>query len=57
MIRLFLCNALYKKRKGKCKIYHSTIDVRLSKNGETADDKIFMVVQPDIVVVCDPLEN
>ena len=43
-----------KKRKGKCKIYHSPIDVRLPKNGETADDKIFTVVQPDIVVVCDP---
>jgi Uma2 family endonuclease len=43
-----------KRRKGKCKIFHSPIDVRLPKNGETADDKIFNVVQPDIVVVCDP---
>ena len=43
-----------KKRNGKCKIYHSPIDVRLPKNGETADNKIYTVVQPDIVVVCDP---
>ena len=43
-----------KKRKGKCKIFHSPIDVRLPKNGETADNMIFTVVHPDIVVVCDP---
>ena len=43
-----------KKRKGKCEVIHAPIDVRLPKNGETADDKIFTVVQPDIVVVCDP---
>jgi Uma2 family endonuclease len=42
-----------KKRKGKCKVIHAPIDVRLPKNGEIADDKIFNVVQPDIVVVCD----
>ena len=43
-----------KKRKGKCKIYHSPVDVRLPKNMEKADSKIYTVVQPDIVVVCDP---
>ena len=43
-----------KRKKGKCKIFHAPIDVRLPENGETADDKIFTVVQPDIVVVCDP---
>jgi len=43
-----------KKRKGKCKVFHAPVDVRLPKNGETADDKIFTVVQPDICVVCDP---
>ena len=42
------------KRKGKCKVFHAPIDVRLPKNGEIADDKIYNVVQPDIVVVCDP---
>ena len=43
-----------KKRKGVCKIFHSPIDVRLPKNRETDDSKIYTVVQPDIVVVCDP---
>jgi Uma2 family endonuclease len=43
-----------KKRKGKCKVFHAPVDVRLPKNSETADDKIYTVVQPDICVVCDP---
>jgi len=43
-----------KKRKGKCKIFHGQVDVRLPKNGETADNKIYTVFQPDICVVCDP---
>ncbi|GHT76033.1 hypothetical protein FACS189413_09040 [Bacteroidia bacterium] len=43
-----------KKRQGKCKIFHAPFDVRLPKNEETADNKIFTVVQPDICVVCDP---
>ena len=42
-----------RKRKGKCKIFTAPFDVRLPKNGEMADDKIFDVVQPDICVVCD----
>ncbi len=42
------------KRKGKCKIIHAPFDVRLPKNGETADNKIYTVVQPDIIVVCNP---
>ena len=41
------------RRKGKCKIYTAPFDVRLPKNGETADDEIYNVVQPDICVVCD----
>jgi len=43
-----------KRRKGKCKIYTAPFDVRLPINGETADDKIYNVVQPDICVICDP---
>jgi Uma2 family endonuclease len=43
-----------RKRKGKCKIFTAPFDVRFPKNGETDNDKIFDVVQPDIVVVCDP---
>ncbi len=42
------------KRKGKCEVLHAPIDVRLPKNKETADNKIYTVLQPDICVVCDP---
>ena len=41
------------KKKGKCHIYYAPFDVRFPKNGETADDKIYDVVQPDICVICD----
>jgi Uma2 family endonuclease len=42
-----------RKRKGKCQVFIAPFDVRLTKNGETEDDKIFTVVQPDICVICD----
>ena len=42
------------KNKGQCEVYYAPVDVRLPKNGETANDKIYTVVQPDIFVVCDP---
>jgi len=45
--------AVLKKNKGKCKVYAAPFDVRFPKNGETADDRIDTVVQPDICVVCD----
>ena len=35
-----------------CKVYSAPIDVLLPKNGETENDKIYDVVQPDIFVVC-----
>ena len=38
----------------KCEIYSAPFDVRLPINGETKDGKIYNVVQPDLVVVCDP---
>ncbi|MDR1022482.1 MAG: Uma2 family endonuclease [Prevotellaceae bacterium] len=41
------------RRKGKCEVFAAPFDVRLPKNGEKDDDKIFSVVQPDIVVICD----
>jgi Uma2 family endonuclease len=41
------------KNKGKCKVYYAPFDVRFPQNGETAHDKIYTVVQPDICVVCD----
>ncbi|MDR1342168.1 MAG: Uma2 family endonuclease [Prevotellaceae bacterium] len=43
-----------KQRSGKCKVFVAPFDVRLPKNGEKDDNKIFSVVQPDIVVICDP---
>jgi len=42
------------REKSKCKVYTAPFDVRLPVDGETEDNKIFNVVQPDIVVVCDP---
>jgi Uma2 family endonuclease len=42
-----------KQRKLPCKVY-PVIDVCLPQNGETADDEIYNVVQPDVCVICDP---
>jgi Uma2 family endonuclease len=42
-----------KRNNGRCKVYSAPFDVRLPKNSETADDKIYTVVQPDISVICD----
>ena len=42
-----------KKNNGKCEVISAPFDVRFPKNGETAHDKIYTVVQPDICVVCD----
>jgi Uma2 family endonuclease len=41
------------RNKGKCKVFYAPFDVRFPKQGETADDKIDTVVQPDICVICD----
>ena len=51
---LSIMRSFVKKRKGKCKVFHAPFDVRLPKNGERENDKIFTVVQPDVCVVCDP---
>ena len=51
---LVKAGSFIKNKKGKCEIYHAPFDVRLPLNGETADDKIYNVVHPDICVVCDP---
>lgn len=37
-----------------CKVYAAPFDVRLPVSNEKDDKKIYNVVQPDIVVVCDP---
>jgi len=44
---------ILKKHNGICKVFTAPFDVRFPKQGETADDKIDTVVQPDICVVCD----
>jgi len=49
-LSLMIGNALKGHR---CKIYAAPFDVRLPDKGE-ADGNIVTVVQPDIVVVCDP---
>ena len=36
-----------------CRYYASPFDVRLSKNRQDSEKKVFTVVQPDICVVCD----
>ena len=41
------------RNKGKCEVFHAPFDVRFPKQGETADNQIDTVVQPDICVVCD----
>jgi Uma2 family endonuclease len=50
----FFMELFVRKRKGRCKVYHAPFDVRLPGNGETADNEIYTVVQPDICVICDP---
>ena len=42
------------RRKGKCEIHHAPFDVRIPQNGETEDNMIYTVVQPDVCVICDP---
>jgi Uma2 family endonuclease len=50
---LFKLRSIILKNKGRCKVFTAPFDVRFPKQGETADDKIDTVVQPDICVVCD----
>jgi Uma2 family endonuclease len=52
LIGLFM-GVFVRTNNGKCQIFHAPFDVRLPRNNETADDKIFDVVQPDICVICD----
>jgi len=44
---------IVKKYKRNCLVFYAPFDVRLPENGETDNDKIYTVVQPDICVVCD----
>lgn len=41
--------------KGKtCRMYHAPYDVRFPENPDESDENIDAVVQPDILIVCDP---
>jgi Uma2 family endonuclease len=42
------------RNRGLCEVFTAPFDVRLPRNGETENHRIYTVVQPDIVVVCDP---
>ena len=42
-----------RRSKGRCQVFYAPFDVRFYRHGETADDKIDTVVQPDICVICD----
>ncbi|MDR0794016.1 MAG: Uma2 family endonuclease [Chitinophagaceae bacterium] len=46
-------DSIVRKNKAKCKVYSAPFDVRFPKHGETADNKIDTVVQPDICIICD----
>ncbi|HMK65107.1 MAG TPA: Uma2 family endonuclease [Thermodesulfobacteriota bacterium] len=53
-ISVSLVDQLFQYVKGKeCEVYHAPFDVRLPEGNEK-DEEIRTVVQPDIVVVCDP---
>ena len=44
---------IVEQKKCNCEVFPAPFDVRFPKRGETADDRIDTVVQPDICVVCD----
>jgi Uma2 family endonuclease len=44
---------LIRRHSGHCKVFSAPFDVRLPVNGETEDGKIYTVVQPDVIVLCD----
>ena len=50
----FLIQSYLKKQKGVCEVYPAPLDVRFVNAQNDVDDLIDTVVQPDIVVVCDP---
>jgi len=50
----WILKTVVKKNKGKCEVFCAPFDVRFPKLGDTSDNKIDTVVQPDICVICDP---
>jgi Uma2 family endonuclease len=54
-ISIELSSQIHQHLKGKsCKVYTAPFDVRLPEKHDATDDEIETVVQPDIVVICDP---
>jgi Uma2 family endonuclease len=54
-ISIALASQFYIHLKGKpCKVYEAPFDVRLAERVDAQDELTCTVVQPDIVVVCDP---
>lgn len=52
-IGFIISNEIYNYLKGKpCKAYYAPFDVRLPNKKGDPDDKIYTVVQPDIMVIC-----
>ena len=50
---LWNLESIVRMNKGTCEVFTAPFNVRFPKQGETADDKIDTVIQPDICVVCD----
>lgn len=56
-ISWIISGELYHYLKNKpCQAFSAPFDVRLPRKGENEDQEIFIVVQPDICVICDPLK-
>ena len=45
--------SFFRNNKSKCQLFHAPLDIRFPKEGVLDDDKIYTVVQPDIVIICD----
>ncbi len=54
-ISWIISGELYHYLKNKpCQAFSAPFDVRLPRKGENEDQEIFIVVQPDVCVICDP---
>ena len=46
-------DSIISSSEGSCEVFYAPVDVCLPQNGETENDKIYTVVQPDMFIVCD----
>jgi Uma2 family endonuclease len=51
--RIFVAMDVFLSKKGRCEVFTAPFDVRLPVNGETEDNRLHNVVQPDICLICD----